>query len=67
MQQPAAYCGVVGFKPSRGLISRYSLIPMASSLDTLGILANSVTTVEEIFSTISQPDSNDLLIIAARQ
>ena len=67
VRQPAAYCGIVGFKPSSGLISRYGLIPMASALDTVGILANSVTTAEKVFSVISQPDPNDLLTIAAEQ
>lgn len=67
VRQPAAYCGVVGFKPSPGLISRYGLIPMASSLDTVGILTNSVATTQKVFSVIAQPDSADLLTIAARQ
>ncbi|CAI2199883.1 19812_t:CDS:1, partial [Funneliformis geosporum] len=56
-----------GFKPSRGLISRYGLIPMASSLDTVGILTNSVVTTQKIFPMLAQPDSADLLTIAAKQ
>ncbi|CAJ0747562.1 3380_t:CDS:2 [Entrophospora sp. SA101] len=67
VRQPAAYCGIIGFKPSYGLVSRYGLIPMASSLDTVGILANSVATTKEVFAVIAQPDPNDLLTIAAEQ
>ncbi|KLL03537.1 MAG: aspartyl/glutamyl-tRNA amidotransferase subunit A [Mycoplasmataceae bacterium CE_OT135] len=67
VRQPAAYCGVIGFRPSYGLISRYGLIPMASSLDTVGILANSVATTKKVFSVIAQPDPSDLLTIAAKQ
>lgn len=67
IRQPAAYCGVVGFKPSHGSISRYGLIPMASSLDTVGILANSVSTTQKVFSVISQPDPVDLLTVASTQ
>ena len=67
VRQPAAYCGAVGFKPSQGLISRYGLIPMASSLDTVGILADSVTTTKKVFPLISRPDPNDLSTITSRK
>ena len=40
---PAAYCGVVGMKPSYGSVSRWGLVPYCSSLDTPGFLARSVT------------------------
>ncbi|CAG8799254.1 10032_t:CDS:2, partial [Racocetra fulgida] len=61
VRRPAAYCGLVGFKPSYGLISRYGVIPMASSLDTVGILANKVSTAQEIFTILAQPDPYDLI------
>ncbi|CAI2161761.1 1321_t:CDS:2 [Funneliformis geosporum] len=67
VRQPAAYCGVIGFKPSQGLISRFGLIPMASSLDTVGILTDSITTTKEVFLIISQPDPQDLLTIASQK
>ncbi|URM53019.1 amidase family protein [Mycoplasma sp. SG1] len=42
VRKPAAYCGVVGFKPSWGMISRYGLADYAPSLDTVGVFTNSV-------------------------
>ncbi|CAH1771078.1 4542_t:CDS:1, partial [Entrophospora sp. SA101] len=67
VRQPAAYCGIVGLKPSYGLVSRYGLIPMSSSLDTVAILADSVATTKKVLSVIAQPDPNDLLTIVAKQ
>lgn len=64
---PASYCGVVGFKPSYGLISRYGLIPLSSSLDTVGILAKNVSITKEIFSIINKKDPHDLLTIAGKK
>ncbi|RHZ35324.1 amidase family protein [endosymbiont GvMRE of Glomus versiforme] len=63
IRHPASYCGIIGFKPSYGLISRYGLIPTSSSLDTIGILANSITTAKKIFLTIARSDPNDLLTV----
>lgn len=45
---PAAYCGVVGYKPSYGMISRYGVVPYANSLDTVGFLAREVRTIQEL-------------------
>ncbi len=42
IRKPAAYCGIVGYKPTYGMISRYGLFPFASSLDTCGVLTRSV-------------------------
>lgn len=46
---PAAYCGVVGFKPSAETFDCTGLTPLYPQLDTIGILANSVTDIEKIF------------------
>ena len=46
---PAAYCGVVGFKPSAETFDRTGLTPLYPQLDTIGILANCVTDIEKIF------------------
>lgn len=45
---PAAYCGVVGYKPSYGMISRYGVVPYANSLDTVGLLARDVESIRRL-------------------
>lgn len=46
---PASYCGVVGFKPSYGLVSRWGVVAYANSLDTVGVLGNKCNDVKEVF------------------
>src|SRR6185369_13169012 len=67
IRRPASYCGIVGFKPSYGLLSRAGVIPMASSLDTVGILAQKTEEIKSVFAIISQKDPHDLLTEAARK
>lgn len=67
MRLPAAYCGVVGLKPSYGLISRHGVIAYADSLDTVGVLAGSVSDVESVFDVISAPDQNDMTCATAER
>ena len=57
---PAAYNGIVGFKPSYGLLSRHGVIPYANSLDTVGILALGVQTVRRVFGSLSIENIMDL-------
>lgn len=45
---PAAYCGVVGYKPSYGMVSRHGVVPYANSLDTVGFLARNVTAIRKL-------------------
>ncbi|BED92221.1 MAG: Asp-tRNA(Asn)/Glu-tRNA(Gln) amidotransferase subunit GatA [Candidatus Improbicoccus pseudotrichonymphae] len=59
IRQPAAFCGNVGFKPSYGCVSRYGLIPMASSFDQLGPMALTVEDVSLVFDSISRFDPKD--------
>ncbi|CAN6668023.1 glutamyl-tRNA(Gln) amidotransferase subunit A, mitochondrial [Trichomonascus vanleenenianus] len=56
---PGAYCGVYGFKPSYGLLSRNGVIAYAQSLDTVGILSKSIDLVEDTFDVLNQYDPND--------
>lgn len=56
---PAAYCGVVGFKPSYGRCSRYGLVAYASSLDTPGLLAASVADAAAAYAAMAGHDLCD--------
>jgi len=59
IRQPAAFCGIVGLKPTYGAVSRYGLIAMASSLDQIGPLAKTTEDVELLFNAIKGKDSFD--------
>jgi len=56
---PAAFCGIVGMKPTYGRVSRYGLVAFASSLDQLGPLANDVTGAALLLETMAGHDSRD--------
>ncbi|KAF9231459.1 amidase signature domain-containing protein [Melanogaster broomeanus] len=56
---PASYCGVVGLKPSYGLISRWGVVSFADSLDCVGVIGKSVNTVKQVFDVVSVYDEKD--------
>lgn len=60
VRKPAAYCGIVGFKPTYGTISRYGVLPFASSLDHVGVFTNSVKDASLVVDYIKGPDGKDM-------
>ncbi|MDR1308176.1 MAG: Asp-tRNA(Asn)/Glu-tRNA(Gln) amidotransferase subunit GatA [Treponema sp.] len=59
VRQPAAFCGVVGLKPTYGAVSRYGLVAYASSLEGIGILADTAARTRAVFASIRGKDSMD--------
>ncbi len=63
IRQPAAWCGVVGLKPTYGRISRWGVIAMASSLDCPGPITKSVADAALIYNQLAGPDPHDATTI----
>src|SRR5262249_3260465 len=65
VRQPAALCGVVGFRPSYGNVSRYGVVSYASSMDQVGPLATTVQDTKALLEIIAGPDPMDATALPA--
>lgn len=63
-RNPASYCGLVGLKPTYGLISRHGLIPLVNSMDCPGILTRTVDDCVSILNATAGPDPLDSTCIS---
>jgi aspartyl-tRNA(Asn)/glutamyl-tRNA(Gln) amidotransferase subunit A len=59
IRQPAAFCGVYGLKPTYGTVSRYGLVAYASSLEVIGVAAESVGLCRSVFEAMRTEDARD--------
>ncbi len=60
IRQPASYNGVIGIKPTYGTVSRYGVVAMASSTDTIGVFSNNVADGATVLDIIAGRDNNDM-------
>lgn len=60
IRKPAAFCGIVGYKPTYGMLSRYGLFPFASSLDHCGVLTRSVVDAAIVTDIMKGKDKFDM-------
>lgn len=66
VRQPAALCGVVGFKPTYGRVSRYGLVAFASSLDQIGPIATTTRDIGMAMEVLGQHDPHDATTLPGR-
>jgi len=60
---PAALCGIIGFKPTYGRVSRIGVVPLAASLDTVGVLAQSAWDTAALLQAITGHDKSDITTV----
>lgn len=66
IRQPASFCGIVGFKPTYGTVSRYGVVAYASSLDQVGPITDSVEDAAIVYDCLSLHDPKDSTSIGSR-
>ncbi len=59
VRQPAGFCGIIGFKPTYGRVSRYGLLAYGSSFDQVGVLAKNVENIALVLAVMAGPDEFD--------
>ncbi|MCR3956404.1 MAG: Asp-tRNA(Asn)/Glu-tRNA(Gln) amidotransferase subunit GatA [Gudongella sp.] len=59
VRQPASFCGIVGMKPTYGLVSRYGVVPMSNSLDQIGVFGRDVKDAHMMLTSVSGYDPLD--------
>lgn len=59
VRQPAAFCGILGFKPTYGRVSRFGLLAYGSSFDQMGVLSNSVEDIALVLELMAGQDEQD--------
>lgn len=64
IRQPASFNNVVGIKPTYGTVSRYGVVAMASSTDTIGVLSQSIEDAETVMDIMSGQDTKDMTTLA---
>ena len=67
VRQPAAFCGVVGVKPTYGLVSRYGLVAYGSSLDQIGPITRNVADAAAVLSVVASVDPLDATSLAGKE
>lgn len=66
-RQPAAFSNIVGIKPSYGLVSRYGVVPLANTLDAVGVFGRDVKDAALMLNAISAFDSKDLTSVRSKE